>query len=245
MLDLETTPPEGGIPAWWADWNGIPTTTPDQWGEGQPGQVTPPANPDGGSADQQQANGQWSNNKYKEIVATMWEDAIDEMVSKYEKVNELLENSENIKDISKEELHNLYQLRDKLQNNLSQILPALEERNKSQMSEHLAWLPEDPSLKDYTNTILNELDSPEEAEAFVEVVKKVWEIAKGWGQGDWQPGTVPPANLNDALKWWQGGAQQPPMDIEKAMMSTDPAVRKQAMQAFDEAIAASLPKRNG
>jgi hypothetical protein len=35
------------------------------------------------------------------------------------------------------------------------------------------------------------------------------------------------------------------MDIEKAMMSTDPAVRKQAMQAFDEAIAASLPKRNG
>jgi hypothetical protein len=34
-------------------------------------------------------------------------------------------------------------------------------------------------LKDYTNTILNELDSPEEAEAFVEVVKKVWEIAKG------------------------------------------------------------------
>jgi hypothetical protein len=60
------------------------------------------------------------------------------MVSKYEKVNELLENSENIKDISKEELHNLYQLRDKLQNNLSQILPALEERNKSQMSEHLA-----------------------------------------------------------------------------------------------------------
>lgn len=35
------------------------------------------------------------------------------------------------------------------------------------------------------------------------------------------------------------------MDIEKAMMSPDPEVRKQAMQAFDVAIEASLPKKNG
>ena len=240
-----TPPTDGGTPATGADLNGVPTPTPDQWGDGQPWQGTPPANPDGVPADQQPANGQWGSDKYKEIVATMWEDAINEMVEKYEKVNELLSNPENIKDISKEELHNLYQLRDKLQNNLSQILPALEERNKWQMAEHLAWLPEDPTLKDYTNTILSELDSPEEAQAFVEVVKKVREIAKWGGQPAWQPGAVPPANLNEQFKGWQWGQQQPPMDIEKAMMSPDPEVRKQAMQAFDAAIAASLPKKNG
>jgi K+/H+ antiporter YhaU regulatory subunit KhtT len=70
------------------------------------------------------------------------------MIQKYEKVEELLGSPESLKDLSKEEIVQLYQLRDNLQKNLSEILPALQERTKTQMDSHLEGI-EEPEIKEY------------------------------------------------------------------------------------------------
>ena len=228
MWDLDNliqAPADAGQPAP----EGQPATPPDQWQPANPEGQQPPV-----AADQQPPVSQPNpEGKYKELVSGMWENVINEMVEKYEKVEELLNNPEQLKDVSKEELMQLYQLRDNLQKNLSEILPALQERSNAQMDSHLAGI-EEPEIKEYITWLKADLDEPEEMEALVKVVKDVVAIMKWWKpQEPWQPA---PANLK-AMGWQDGGQAWSQIDFEKAMLSPDPKVRAEAMKAFDAQLA--------
>lgn len=234
MWDLENLIGAGepGTPAP----EGEPNANPDQWGQGQP-EGQPAWQPEGQPADQQGApEGQpaAAGDKYKELIAGMWENVVNEMVAKYEKVNELLGNPDAMKDLTKDELVQLYQLRDNLHKNLSEILPALQERSKNQMSSYVEWI-EEPEIKDYVSKLMDELDEPEEAEALVKVVKDVVALIKWWGQP--AEGQPDPANLKPALGGWQQQPWANNVDFEQAMLSSDPKVRAEAIKAFDAQLA--------
>lgn len=211
---------------------------PDQWGEvQQEGQQTgqPEEQPEG-QPDKQQGvlEGENVSDKYKELIAGMWESVVNDMIERYEKVNELLDNPEALKELTKEELVQLYTLKDNLHKNLSEILPALYERNRTQMSSYLWWI-EHPEIKDYVTKLMDELSEPEEVEALVKVVKDVVNILNKNNPVQWE--SSKPINLKNTLGGWDSQSWKSNIDFEQAMLSSDPQVRAEAIKAFDAQLA--------
>ena len=165
---------------------------------------------------------------YDSVIANVWQDAINQMMSQYDQVVEILQDPEQLKNLSKEQVMQLYEARDKLQDNLSQIIPVLEQSKNTKLEESVKDI-ENPKVKDYIMQFKDEFDDPEEFSALVEFAKWLmwlvwWQATPAW----WESA---PADLKQVM-WWP---QQPwtDFDVNKAMLSTDPAEREKARQFMD------------
>ena len=107
---------------------------------------------------------------YSALVNNVGEDAINQMMNQYDQVTSLLSDPERLKELSKDQVMQLYQARDGLQDKLSEILPVLEQGKNAKLEEVIKDI-EDPGVKEYIMGFKNEFDDPEEFGALVEFAK--------------------------------------------------------------------------
>jgi hypothetical protein len=77
--------------------------------------------------------------------------------------------------LSKEEIVKLYSKRDELSKTLGELLPIIQENNRSKMDSSVNEL-EHEGVKEYLNGLKEYLDDPEEMQTVVQVVKDILAI---------------------------------------------------------------------
>jgi phosphoenolpyruvate-protein kinase (PTS system EI component) len=92
------------------------------------------------------------------------------MMEQYDQVVEILKDPEQLKNLSKDQVMQLYNARDQLQDRLSQIIPVLEQSKNTKLEEVVKDI-ENPEVKNYIMQFKDEFDDPEEFSALVEFAK--------------------------------------------------------------------------
>jgi hypothetical protein len=199
--------PDGWTPPIWDQWG---TPAPDQ-GPGQP---------------QWDQWGKPADKNYNDVIANLWQDTINSMMEQYDQVVEILKDPEQLKNLSKDQVMQLYNARDQLQDRLSQIIPVLEQSKNTKLEEVVKDI-ENPEVKNYIMQFKDEFDDPEEFSALVEFAK--WLLQIGGSAKPWQapnPDGWDPDVMKQAM--WGNQNPEPDFDVGKALLSTDPAEREKA-----------------
>lgn len=192
-----------------------------------------------GNAPQNNSGTNWNNgnpaeSKYKELISSVWEDALAKMTNQYEQITSVLSNPEELWKLTKEELVQLYNAKWQLEQRFQEIMPILEEKKMQQINSYLDEI-DHPEIKSYIADLAKDLDSPEEVESVVSVIKEVVWLLTKW-QSKWADSNAwaTPANLKNTMWNWSAPQDnwQQDLDPVKAMLSPDPEVRAAARQKF-------------
>jgi len=228
--------PAQGAPAPQGDQTPAPAT-PDQWAPAA--EWTPPAEWDQTTPPTWEQTPAVPNaDKYKDLMHTYGENVIQDMVSKYDQVQQMLQDPKQLESLTKDEIVKLYSSRDNLEKQLWEILPVIQENNRNRMDDVIKWV-DHPGVQSYLQDMKQHLDTPEDMENIVNVVKELIPIIQGqkaapvWADGK----PAEPVNLNDTM-WWSkwDWSTAPNINFAEAMLSPDPAIRKQAMDMMNKVL---------
>ncbi len=177
---------------------------------------------------------EWEEDKesasdYSNFLNEVGQDHINKMVDDYEKLTEMMEDSEAISKMSKEDVIRMYKTEESLRQELENIMPMLEDQKSDALNQYVDDIDND-WLKWYLSDLLDEMDSPEEMEAFMDVVSKITEFVAGSNGGSKDPAAAP---LKKNLSWSSNEVNDNDIDPVQGMFSNDASVRKAAAAKMD------------
>jgi len=195
--------------------------------------VNPPSWQDTPPAEAAQSPVSWDLvDKYSSLLNRVWEEQIMKMEDDYERIDEMINDEDQLSKMSKEEIVKLYKTHKLLEQEIWKIRPVIEERNKNAINEALKSVTND-WVRQYISEVVKELETPEEVQALLGVVQGVMN-AMGGKQADTQPQTGENIKQNISTQWVAPGANQ--VDPIQGMMSKDPNVRKSAHQWMENLL---------
>jgi hypothetical protein len=169
---------------------------------------------------------------FGQLLAKYGENVVSGMVEERERVEQVISDPEQLKNLTKEQVVELYRLRDNLNNQLNEILPALNEKKQAEFAQALDGIDNVEVKKVLTETIAN-IEDPNEAAAVIqfakEIMQAVWTSAP---QAQQASESSDPSAIKGAMKW-EKAEQFDDIDIAEWLMSEDPELRARAKKAAD------------
>jgi len=185
--------------------------------------------------EQQPQEEQWwrFTSKYEEILSSLWQSKLEEVYANYEKINEILNNPEELSQLTKEEVVDLVKRKSEYESFIREIEPLIEAQKRAEY-ERVIWKFDEP-IKQTIEEIFGSDLWPEELQVIDTLMERLDNYYKNkygsqWG---WQvPQQQAEANLGEVVK-----KESPRInnqeDITELLKHPDPKIREAAMQKFD------------
>lgn len=175
--------------------------------------------------------------KYTELISKYWENVVSQMISEKQKIDSILANKEELNELTKEEILQLYQTKESIEKNLDEILPAINEKKQAEFIQKLDGIENEEVRKLLMEEVIPNISDEKEVDSVLTFTQKIIELvwswtAKKWDDPDWNDDK---ADLANGVKGkWEDDVDLWGMDLAQALMSDDPEIRAKAKAVADQ-----------